>query len=116
MNPVNEYILKQPKHYQIMLLDVISIIEKELGESQLLLKWGIPYFYFKKKPFVYLAPNHKKEFLDIGFARGFQLKAHQDYLIGENRNTVKSLRYKSLKAIQPEVLIAVIKEAELLYK
>lgn len=115
MKPTEVYILSQPEKYQAMILHVISVVEQELGNNELLFKWGIPYVYFKKKPFCYLAPNHKKGFLDIGFAKGFELKNNQEVLVDENRNTVKSLRYYSLEEIDNEVLIAVISEAKLLY-
>ncbi|AWM15173.1 2-dehydro-3-deoxyphosphooctonate aldolase [Flavobacterium sediminis] len=116
MKVVDEYILRQPELYREMLLHVIAVIAHDLPEAELLFKWGIPYFYYKKKPFYYLAPNHKKKFLDVGFAKGFELKENQEFLIGEKRNTVKSLRYYALEEIDNQVLIAVIKEALTLYR
>ena len=62
-----------------------------------------------------MATNHKKGFLDVGFAKGFKLKRNQEVLVDENRNTVKSLRYFSIEDIDNEVLIDVISEAKLLY-
>lgn len=116
MKIVDEYIINQPEHYRSMLLHIVSIVEQELPNSSLLFKWGIPYFYHNKRPFCYLAPNHKKKFLDIGFAKGYQLKKFQDVLIGEKRNTIKSLRYFSLEEIDNDVLKGVIDEAITLYK
>ena len=78
MKLVDEYILRQPEQYQAIILHIIAVVEKELLQSELLFKWGIPYIYYKKKPFCYLAPNHKKGFLDVGFAKGFQLKRNQE--------------------------------------
>ena len=63
-----------------------------------------------------MAPNHKKGFLDAGFAKGFELKRNQETLVDENRNTVKSLRYYSIEEIDNAVLIDVVLEAKLLYK
>jgi hypothetical protein len=114
MKPTETYILSQPKKYQAMMLHVLSVMEQELSQSELLFKWGIPYVYYKKKPFCYLAPNHKKGYLDVGFAKGFELKRNQEVLVAENRNTVKSLRYFSIESIDNKVLIDVIKEAALL--
>jgi hypothetical protein len=116
MKLVDEYILRQPEQYQAIILHIIAVVEKELLQSELLFKWGIPYIYYKKKPFCYLAPNHKKGFLDVGFAKGFQLKRNQEILVDENRNTVKSLRYFSIEEIDNAILIDVISEAKLLYK
>lgn len=115
MNLVEEYILKQPQHFQDIMLYVIKVVEKELKQSELLFKWGIPYFYYKKKPFLYLAPN-KNGFVDLGFARGYQLQKNLEVLIGEKRNTVKSLRYSSLEEINHKILVSVIQEAMTLYK
>jgi hypothetical protein len=116
MKPTEAYILRQPEQYQAMMLHVLAVVEQELSQSELLFKWGIPYVYYKKKPFCYLAPNHKKGFLDVGFAKGFELKRNQEVLVDEKRNTVKSLRYFSIEEIDNAVLIDVISEAKLLYK
>ena len=62
-----------------------------------------------------MAPNHKRGFLDIGFARGFQLKRNQETLVDEKRNTVKSLRFFFIEEIDNAVLIDVISEAKMLY-
>ena len=55
-------------------------------------------------------------FVDAGFSRGFKLKRNQDCLVGENRNTMKSLRYYNLEDIDNAVLEDVIREAASLYK
>ena len=116
MKPSEEYILKQPKQYQEIILFLCETVNRIVPESELLFKWGIPYIYLKKKPFIYLAPNHKKGFVDVGFAKGFQLKGHLDVLVGENRNTVKSLRYFSLSEIDSTILEELVMEASALYK
>lgn len=116
MKPTQEYIFRQPEKYQVIVLHIIDVVREIIPEVELLFKYGIPYFYYKKKPFCYLAPNHKKEFVDVGFARGFQLKQNQKFLIGDNRNTVKSLRYFSLEEIDNSVLTSVIEETMSLYK
>ena len=115
MKPTEEFILRQPQPYQAMILHVLAVVEQELPQSELLFKWGIPYVYFKNKPFCYFAPNHKKGFLDVGFAKGFELKRNQEVLVDEKRNTVKSLRYFSIETIDHTILIDVISEAKLRY-
>lgn len=116
MRRTDGYIFRQSEKYQSILLHLIAVFEKEIPELELLFKWGIPYFYFRKKPFCYLAASAKKGFVDAGFARGFQLKRNQDSLIGEKRNTVKSLRYFSLESIDNVILEDVIREARGLYQ
>jgi len=115
MRLTDEYIFRQPEKQQSILLHLISVFEREIPELELLFKWGIPYFYYRKKPFCYLAPNAKKGFVDAGFARGFQLQRNQEYLVSENRNTVKSLRYFSLESINNAILKDVVREARGLY-
>ncbi len=115
MKPTDVYILKQSEAFQEILYYVISAVEQEVPGTVLLYKWGIPYFYYNRKPFCYLAPNKKKGYVDVGFARGFQLKLHQDVLVDKNRNTVKSLRYFEVNSIKDSTLRDVIKEAKSLY-
>jgi hypothetical protein len=116
MKPTEEYILRQSPEFQEIIYYVISVIEQEMSDTELLFKWGIPYFYYEKKPFIYIAPNKSKGFVDIGFAKGYQLVLHQEVLIGEKRNTIKSLRYFKIDSVDDLVLREVIQEAKLLYK
>lgn len=116
MKPAELYILNQPEKYRDILLHIISVVQNTLPEATLEYKWGIPYFYYKKKPFCYLNACHKNQFVDVGFAKGFQLKKHHQYLIADNgRNTIKSLRYYALERIDNNVLVEVIEEAMILY-
>ena len=49
MKLTDEYIFKQPEKYQSILLQIISVINGNFTEMELLFKWGMPYFYHKKK-------------------------------------------------------------------
>lgn len=116
MKPADLYLLNQPDKYRDILLHIVSVIENTIPEVTLEYKWTVPYFYYKKKPFCYLNASHKHHFVDIGFAKGFQLKQNQQHLVADNgRNTVKSLRYYSLDEVDNEVLISVLKEVISLY-
>jgi hypothetical protein len=116
LKPAELYILNQPEKYRDMLLHIIAVIEHTTPEVTLEYKWGIPYFYYQKKPFCYLNASHKNQFVDVGFAKGFQLKDNQEFLIADNgRNTIKSLRYYSLEKIDNTILVAVVEEAKKLY-
>lgn len=116
MKLTDEYIYRQPEKHQMILLHLISVFKREIPDLEMLFKWGMPYMYYKKRMFCYLISNSKKGFVDAGFARGFQLERNQDYLIGEKRNTVKSLRYYNLEEINNAILEDVIREAATLYK
>lgn len=115
MKPAESYILNQPEKYRSILMHIVSVIEHTLPEVTLEYKWKMPYFYYNKKPLCFLNANHKSHFVDVVFSKGFQLKNNTDYLIADNgRNTMKSLRYKSLEEIDNALLIAVLKEASTL--
>ena len=116
MKPTELYLLNQPEKYRSILLHIITVVERTLPEVTLEYKWGIPYFYYKKKPFCYLNASHKHKFVDVGFAKGFQLNNNGKYLIADNgRNTVKSLRYYALEEIDNAILASVVDEAKKLY-
>ena len=116
MNPSAVYILNQPEPYRSILLEVQAVIEATIPDISLKYKYKIPYYYLNGKPFCYFNASHKKGYVDIGFARGQQLKKYLHVMEGANRSIVTSMRYKSLEGIDIELLVAVIKAASLLYK
>ncbi|UPT71298.1 MAG: DUF1801 domain-containing protein [Flavobacterium sp. JAD_PAG50586_2] len=95
-----------------MLFHIIAVVESTIPEATLEFKWKIPFFYYKKKPFCFLNVSHKRNYVDIVFSKGFQLRNNLDFLIGDGRNTYKSLRYTTLEEIDNKVLISVIEEAK----
>ena len=112
MKPQDLYILNQPEKYRDMLLHVMAVIEHELPEATLEFKWKIPFFYYNGKPFCFLNASHKGGFVDVVFSKGYQLQNNLEFLIGEKRNTYKSLRYFSLESIDNKILASVIQEAK----
>jgi len=116
MNPAENYILNQPEPYRSILLHLQVLIELTLPEAKLKYRYGIPYYYLKNKPLCYMNASHKRQFVDLGFAKGYQLTVRQkDLFGGEKRNTVKSLRYFNLSAINNSILVDVLEEAKTLY-
>lgn len=115
MKITDEYIYRQPEKHQAILLHLISVFKRQIPDLEMYFKWGVPYLYYKKRMFCYLASNSNKGFVDAGFARGFQLRRNQDVLVGDKRNTVKSLRYYELEGIDNVILEDVIQEAVDLY-
>lgn len=112
MKPQDLYILNQPQKYRDILLHVIAVVEKVVPEATLEYKWKIPFFYLDKKPFCYLNASHKKQFVDVAFIKGFELKKNQQHLVADNgRSMVKSIRYSNLEDIDNEILISVLTEA-----
>jgi hypothetical protein len=115
MKPAEEYILNQPELYKEILLNLQVIIERELPEAVLLFKWKIPYYYVNGKPFCFLNASHKGQYIDLAFNKGYQLQQHTGLLVGEKRNTFKSLRYFSLEEINFTVVKEIILEAKSLH-
>lgn len=116
MKPAELYILNQPENYRNILFHIMAVVQNTILDVTLEYKWTIRYFYYKKKPLCYLNASHKHGFVDVGFAKGFELKSNLDHLIADNgRNTVKSLRYFSLEQIDNAILISVLEEAKSLY-
>lgn len=112
MKPADLYILNQPEIYRNMLLHIVTVVENTVPEVTLEFKWKIPFFYYKKKPFCFLNASHKSAYVDIAFSKGYRLKNNLNFLIGDGRNTYKSLRYSTLEEIDNSILISVIEEAK----
>ena len=115
MKPAEEYILNQPELYRDIILNLQVIIEKELPDAVLLFKWKIPFYYLNGKPFCFLNASHKGKYVDLAFNKGYQLQQHLEFLVGEKRNTFKSLRYFSIEDINVTVLKEIISEAKSLH-
>lgn len=113
MKPADLYILNQPEHYRDILLHIVSVVEQTIPDVTMEYKWKIPFFYFQKKPLCYLNASHKKQYVDVGFFKGFELKKHQKHLNAtDGRTMVKSLRYSSLKEIDNKILTDLLLEAK----
>jgi hypothetical protein len=112
MKPAEEYIINQPEFYKEILLNLQVIIENSMPELELLYKWRVPYYYLNGKPFCFMNACHKGKFVDVAFNKGYQLQENLEFLIGEKRNTFKSLRYFNLEEINNKSLISVMKEAK----
>lgn len=115
MKPAEEYILKQPEHFQMIMMHLCAVVEQVSPEVELLFKWGLPFYYYNKKPFCYLNPIKKENAIDLCFMKGHLLKNHKDKMIDKDRKLVASLRYTDLKSIDNKVLKEVLLEAKSLY-
>ncbi len=115
MNPAEDYIVNQPEPYRSILLHLQVIVETTIPEIDLLYKYRIPFYYYKKRPFSYLNASHKRNYVDISFVRANQLSGYKDVLITEKRKVMGSLRYQSVDEIDDVVLIEILKEAQELY-
>jgi len=111
MKPAEAYILKQPEPYKSILLHVQMLVEHTLPEAHLEYKWAFPCYYIGKRPICYL--RQSKDYVDIAFWHSAHLSEKWDaYLVNEKRKVVKSLRYKTLDAIDDAVFMSILKEVE----
>lgn len=115
MKPAEEYILKQPEHFHMIMMHLCAVVEQIVPEVELLFKWGLPFYYYKKKPFCYLNVLKKENAIDLCFMKGHLLKRHKDKMIDKDRKLVASLRYVNLKSIDNKVLNDVLLEVKALY-
>ena len=109
MNPAARYILNQHEPFRSILLQLQALIEQAVPGCTLKYKYRLPFYYLMDKPFCYL--NCSKGYVDLGFMRGAWLTEHSDVLITKDRKVVKSLRYRTVKDIDVEILLALLQEA-----
>lgn len=115
MNPAENYILNQPEPYKSILLHLQLLIEQTITELELKYKWKVPFYYYQGKPFCYFNASHKKQYVDIGLVKGKLINVHQEYLVGEKRKKMVSLRYKNIEEIDSQILVEVIEFIRELY-
>ena len=113
MNPAETYILQQDRHWQELMLQLKSLIEKQVPEADLKYKHGIPFYYLKNRPFCYMLAT--KKYVDLGIVRGSMLTNNTDHLEKGKRERVRSLRYKKVEDLDVEVVETVLEEAAGLY-
>ena len=112
MKPVDNYILRQKEPYQSIMLYVRSVILRTLPDVEEKYNYGIPFYHYNKKPFIYLNILKKTNFVDVAFVKGVALKEQfpqlKDY---NNRKLVRSLQYNQLESINEEELTEIITTA-----
>jgi hypothetical protein len=115
MKPAEQYILNQPEHLQTIMLHLCAVIEQVAPESELLFKWKLPFYYYKKKPFCYLNIKPKENAVDLCFMKGHLLKKHKNAMIDKDRKLVTSLLFDNLSEIDNTMLSEILTELKSLY-
>jgi len=85
-----------------------TIIEAVAPNAELLYKYRIPFYYNNGFPLCYL--NQSKDYVDLAFWHGDQLKKYREHFVTTNRKVVTSLRYKTIEDINDEVVVYVIEQ------
>jgi len=115
MNPSENYILKQREPYQSIMLYVRSVILKTLPETKEKYNYGIPFYHYNNKPFLYLNILKGTDFVDVAFVQGILLQDRypelKDY---NNRKQVRSIQVKSLEDFDELLFVKILSEASLM--
>ena len=111
MNPAEDYILHQEDPNREILLFLQQFIERQIPSIQLKFKYKIPFFEYKDRPFCYLNVPRKKTYVELGFWHAAHLTLHPEHLHSDGRKVMRSLRFSSLEAIDPQVLEDLLQEA-----
>ncbi|WP_299556111.1 DUF1801 domain-containing protein [Seonamhaeicola sp.] len=104
--------MNQKEPFQSIMLYVRSVIVSTLPDVVEKYNYGIPFYHYNGKPFIYLNILKRTNFVDVAFVRGVILKKQfpqlRDY---NNRKNVRSLQYTNLDAINEQELSEIIKAA-----
>ena len=109
MNPSEAYILDQQEPFKGILVYLKTTIEGQIPNVDLKFKYKIPFYYIDGKPFCYL--NQSGDYVDLGFWHAAHLSVHLEHLTTAGRKVMRSLRYRSLEEIVPEILVDVLADA-----
>ena len=112
MNPAEEYILRQNEPFQSIMLHVRHVILNTLDHIDEKYNYSVPFYHYKKKPFIYINILKGQKFVDIAFVRGVMLQERFPQLKDYNtRKNVRSLQYEKLEEIDQEILVNIIEAA-----
>lgn len=111
MNKIEGYILNQDSANAMIIEKLRQLILSCSPFITERLVYKIP-FYYGHKRICYI--NAKKDSVDLGICNGFELSNHQGLLESKNRNTVKTITFKSLSEIDDILITEIIHEAILI--
>lgn len=97
MNPAEEYILRQKEPYQSILLCLRDIVLSSSDEVKEQFKYGLPFYEYKGKPLCYFNLPKRKNRVDIGFWKGFELEDKHQLLHARDRKMIKCVEIHYLE-------------------
>ena len=110
----DNYFLKQEEPYKSCLLvlrDIILEMDENITPEW---KYGLPFFYYKKKMFCYFWKNKKTKEPYIGIARGSEMD--HPALEAGYRKKMKILRINPAEDIDVKTVQEILRQAMHLYK
>lgn len=107
MNPVENYIQKQPQEKQVLLEELRQLVKEIAPELTETVKWGYP-SYGDKTNVIYLAAQ--KNHINFGFYQGGSLDDPDKLLEGTGAQ-MRHIKIKKAEDIKPELFQKLIKAA-----
>jgi hypothetical protein len=115
MNPVEQHIFRQKEPHQSIMLYVRSVILKTLPDIEERYSYKIPFYYFHKKPMVYINILKGTSYVDIAFMDGNYIQEKFPQLKDfNNRKRVRSIQVKSLEEFDEKGFVDILMEATIL--
>lgn len=114
MNKIEDFYLTKPEPVKSCLLTLRDIIIKSNSELVETWKYGMPFFYFRKKMFCYLWVRRKDEMPYIGIVEG--RKIHHPGLVQEKRSRMKVFFIEPTKDLPVRTIQNILKKATRLYQ
>ena len=115
MNPAEQYILNQEEPGKSILLHLQVLIESTLPDAVLLFKYKIPFYYYHKKPMLYMGVLKGMDYVDVALVQGVLLEKNfpqlKDY---KNRKQVRSIQVKTLEDFDEREFVEILKKASVL--
>ena len=115
MNPVEQYLFSQKEPYQSIMLYVRSVILKTLPEIEERYSYKIPFYYYHKKPMLYMGVLKGMNYVDVALVQGILLEKDfpqlKDY---KNRKQVRSIQVKTLEGFDEIEFVEILKRAAIL--
>ena len=112
MHPVDSYFLKQTEPAQTLMLRCRQLILECSPKIEERLSYGIPFYYYKSKPLLYLNKLKGTDFVDLAFMRGIDLENDffqlSDY---KNRKQVRSLQLEYNQELDEDLVQQIILKA-----
>lgn len=108
MKTINNYIDKVAPEFVSIVIKLRSIIKQSLPGITEKISYNIPFYYYEG-PLCYI--NVRKNYVDLGFAKGFALSNKQGLLDMKDRKQVASLRYYLEENIDKTIIQELLIEA-----
>lgn len=109
LTKIEEFYEKQTEPNKSCFLALRGLILNFSPDIQELVKYGLPFYYYKKKPFCYIWKDKKTNEPYIGMHKGFLIE--HPSLIKGNRTRIKILPVPPLEDISKTTLYDVFKLA-----